>query len=58
MASTEKETNSNRDRNNSIRIVALHKLYQDDGISYYPSKSTSIFEQGSSGPGTYNNGIS
>jgi len=51
MASTEKETKSNRDRNNSIRIVALHKLYQDDGISYYPSKSTSIFEQGSSGPG-------
>ena len=55
MASAEKETKSNCDRNNSIRIIALHKLYQDDGISYYPSKSTSIFEQGSAGSGTYNN---
>ena len=57
MASAEKETKSNCDRNNSIRIIALHKLYQDDGISYYPSKSTSIFEQGSAGSGTYNNGF-
>ena len=57
MASAEKETKSNCDRNSSIRIIALHKLYQDDGISYYPSKSTSIFEQGSAGSGTYNNGF-
>merc|ERR1719510_736453 len=51
MACAEIETQSNCDRNNSIRIIALHKLYQDDGISYYPSKSTCIFEQGSAGSG-------
>ena len=43
------DCDNDRDFNSETKVTALHKLYHDDGKSFYSAKSESIYHSTSKG---------